>query len=224
MESAKILAPQSLQETLWRLEEVRQGFRSKSASQVKEALEWVASRRGLENSYCGLFSPTREDLGQGVHLPTGERVKTKVATMHILGEEALRTLIVWKMQSSPKVAEALKGMDLIIERGGKTGSYCCYNCTIAFLRTLAVTKIPRKDEILHRGLSTVKKARTANGRWHGYPYYYTLLSLSEIDTPEAREEKKHARKTAPKLLKRYSGNDRTSLFRRLALESAADAI
>jgi len=114
-------------------------------------------------------------------------------------------------------------MDLIIERGGKTGSYCCHNCTIAFLRTLAVTKIEGKNEILQKGLNTIRKARTPNGKWLGYPYYYTLLFLLEIDTPQAREEKKHAGKTTQKLLRRYQGNDRTSLFRRLALESASSA-
>ena len=220
MENTKLLVPESLQETLWRLEEARQGFRTKSAAQVKEALRWVESRQGLENSYCSLFSPTAQDLSQGMRLPTGEQVRTKVATMHILGEEALRTLIVWNLQSSALVAKALKGMDLSIERGGKTGSYCCYNCTIAFLRTLAITKIDGKDDILRKGLNTIRKARTPNGKWHGYPYYYTLLFLSEIDTPQAKEEKKHAGKTSQRLLRRYQGNDRTSLFRRLALESA----
>jgi hypothetical protein len=39
METTKILVPESLQETLWRLEEVRQGFRTKSATDVQEALE-----------------------------------------------------------------------------------------------------------------------------------------------------------------------------------------
>jgi hypothetical protein len=224
MENPKILVPQSLQETLWRLEEVRQGFRTKSAAQVKEALEWIASRQGLKDSYCSLFSPTPQDLSQGVRLPTGEQIKTKAAAMHILGEEALRTLIVWNLQPSASVAEALKGIDLIIERGGKTGSYCCYNCTIAFLRTLAVTGTDRADEILQKGLNTIRKARTADGRWRGYPFYYTLLFLSEINAPSVQEERKHAMKPAQQLLKRYRGNDRTSLFRRLALQSASNEV
>jgi len=224
MENKKILVPESLQETLWRLEEVRQGFRAKSATQVKEALEWVGSRQGLKDSYCNLFSPTSQDLLRGVRLPTGEQIKTKAATMHILGEEALRTLIVWNLQSSAQVAEALKGIDLIIERGGKSGSYCCHNCTIAFLRTLAVAKIDGKDGILQKGLSTIRKARTPTGKWRGYPFYYTLLFLSEIDTPQAEEEKKYAGKSVQQVLKRYEGNDRTSLFRRLALEATLSAV
>lgn len=224
MDDKKILVSDSLQETLWRLEEVRKGFRKKSDVHIKEALEWVLSRQGLEGSYYNLFLPTSQDLLQGAHLLTGERVKTTAATRHILGEEALRTLIVWDFESSKPGREATKGFNQIIERGGKSGSYCCYNCTIAFLRTLAVTRTNARDEILEKGLRKIKKAQSPDGRWHGYPFYYTLLFLSELGSPEARNELKHAKKGADMLLKRYSGNDRKSLFRRLALEAASNAI
>jgi hypothetical protein len=224
MDDKKILVSDSLQETLWRLEEVRKGFRKKSDMHVKEALEWVLSRQGLEGSYCNLFLPTSPDLAQGAHLPTGERIKTNAATRHILGEEALRTLIVWNLESSKPVKEATKGFNQIIERGGKNGSYCCYNCTIAFLRTLAVTKINARDKILEKGLDKIKKAQSSDGRWRGFPFYYTLLFLSELDSLEAKNELKHAKKSAERLLKHYSGSDRTSLFRRLTLKAASNAI
>jgi len=224
MDDTKILVSDSLQETLWRLEEVRKGFRKKSGMHVKEALEWVLSRQGLEGSYCNLFLPTSQDLVQGAHLLTGEHIKTNAATRHILGEEALRTLIVWNFESSKPVKEATKGFNQIIERGGKNGSYCCYNCTIAFLRTLAVTKTHARDEILEKGLDKIKKARLSDGRWHGYPFYYTLLFLSELDSPHAKNELKHAKNAAKRLLKHYNGSDRTSLFRRLALNAASNTI
>jgi hypothetical protein len=224
MDDKKILVSDSLQETLWRLEEVRKGFRKKSDMHVKEALEWVLSRQGLEGSYCNLFLPTSPDLAQGAHLPTGERIKTNAATRHILGEEALRTLIVWNLESSKPVKEATKGFNQIIERGGKNGSYCCYNCTIAFLRTLAVTKTNARDKILEKGLDKIKKAQSSDGRWRGFPFYYTLLFLSELDSLDAKNELKHAKKGAERLLKHYSGSDRTSLFRRLTLKAASNAI
>ena len=40
----QVLVPESLAETLWRLEEVRQGFRAKSTAQVQEALNWIRAR------------------------------------------------------------------------------------------------------------------------------------------------------------------------------------
>jgi len=216
----KVLIPDSLQETLWRLEEVRQGFRDKSDVHVREALQWVLSRQGLKGSYSNLFMPTSEDLTQGVRLLTGEWHPSRNAlTRHVLGEEALRTVILWNLKSSPAVTDALKGFDRILGRGGKSGRYCCYTCTMAFLRTLAVVKPAEWEGILEKGLKRMKEARTSNGRWHGYPFYYTLLTLSEIDMPSARAELKHASKTAERLLKRHVCSDRTSLFRRLGLEA-----
>lgn len=224
METKKILVPESLQETLWRLEEVRQGLRSKSAADVQEALEWVLARQGLQGSYFNLFMPTNQDLSQGVRLLTGERMLSDAGTRHVLGEEALRTVIVWKLGSSSAVKQALKGFNDLLEAGAKGGSWCCYTCTAAFLRTLAVTKPDNWNGILEKGLNRMKRARTPNGRWHGFPFYYTLLTLSEMDTPSARVELRHAGKTAEKLLKRYFSDDRVSRFRRLGLKAALNFV
>jgi hypothetical protein len=224
METTKILVPESLQETLWRLEEVRQGFRTKSATCVQEALEWVLARQGLQRSYFNLFMPTNQDLSQGVRLLTGERMLSDAGTRHVLGEEALRTVIVWKLRSSSAVKQALKGFNDLLEAGAKSGRWCCHTCTAAFLRTLAVAKPDKWDRILEKGLDRIKKARTADGRWHGFPFYYTLLTLSEMDTPSARAELRHANKIAERLLKRYHNDDRISSFRRLGLKAALNAV
>ena len=218
METKKILVSESLQETLWRLEEVRQGFRSKSPAHVQEALQWVLSRQGLPGSYSNLFMPTVQDVTQGARLLTGERMQSGGGTRHVLGEEALRTVIVWKLESTSAVKEAVKGFNQIIARGGKSGSYCCHTCTMSFLRTLTVVKPDEGDEIVEKGLNKIRKERTSDGRWHGFPFYYTLLTLSEIDTTSAHAELRHASKTAERLLKRYQNDDRVSRFRRLTLE------
>jgi len=146
-------------------------------------------------------------------------MQSDVATRHILGEEALRTVIVWKLGSSPAVKQALKGFDDLLEAGGKNGSWCCHTCSIAFLRTLATVEPNKWDRTLENGLNRIKKARTLDGRWHGFPFYYTLLTLSGMDISYARAELRHASKIAERLLKRYHGDDRTSHFRRLGLEA-----
>jgi len=145
-------------------------------------------------------------------------------TRHVLSEEALRTVIVWKLGSSSVVKRALESFNDLLEAGAKSGSWCCYTCTIAFLRTLAVVKPDRWDRILEKGLNRIKKARTTDGRWHGFPFYYTLLTLSGMDTPSARAELRHSSKIAERLLKRYRSDDRISRFRRLGLETALNVV
>ena len=145
-------------------------------------------------------------------------------TRHVLGEESLRTAIVWKLRSPSAVKQALKGFNDLLEAGAKSGGWCCYTCTIAFLRALAVAKPDKWDRILEKGLNRINKARTPDGRWHGFPFYYTLLTLSDIHTPSAQAELRHAGKIAERLLKRYHSDDRRSRFRRLALEAALSVV
>lgn len=225
MESERILVRESLAETLWRLEEVRQGFRPKSATQVEQALDWVLSRQGLKGSYMKLFAATEKDL-PGVRLPTGEKIES-AALRHILGEEALRAVILWNLGSSSAARGAIDSFNQLLERGEpcakNSGFYCCYKCTPAFLRTLIVARPDKWKETLERGVENIKKERTPDGRWHGFPFFYTLLTLSETDSPSAKAELEHAGRIARRLLKRYQRNDRTSHFRKLGLEAALSA-
>jgi hypothetical protein len=226
MQSEGILVSESLAETLWRLEEVRQGFRPKSTAQVQEALKWVLSRQGLKGAYGGLFAATENDR-RGVKLLTGERIES-AALRHILGEEALRTALVWNLKLSPAVKKATEGFNKLLDIGTEpcareTGFFCCHKCAPAFLRTLAVVKPDNWGTTLDKGIKRIKKERLPDGKWHGFPFYYTLLTLSEIDTPTAKAELKHASKTAKSLINRYQKEDRISRFRKLALQATFTA-
>jgi hypothetical protein len=220
-----IFVADSLAETLWRLEEVRRGFRLKVDTQVREALNWVLSRQGLKGAYRGLFAPTEKDL-RGVKLLTGESIFS-AALRHILGEEALRTVVAWNLGSSSTVKE-VKESFVSLERLGEcpakeSGFFCCHKCTIAFLRTLAVVKPDGWRATLEKGVENIRKKRTLNGKWHGFPFYYTLLALSEIDLPSAKVELRYASVVAKKLLNRYQEEDRISRFRKVGLEAAISA-
>lgn len=221
----KLLAPESLQETVYRLEEVRRGFRTSSDKEVQEALNWILGRQGLKGSYRKLFAPTEKDLSDGLQMLTGERFPGRgLLTRHILGEEALRAVVLWNRKSHPIAMKALDGFEEMVN-SHPSGFYCCYNCTSPFLRTLSTVKPKRWDEILDEGIGNIKKTRVSNGRWQGFPFYYTLLALSEMDVRSAKDELKYAGKTAQKLIKKYKkGNDRASRFKTIGLEAAVNAL
>jgi hypothetical protein len=221
-----ILAMNSLAETLWRLEEVKCGFRKESDSNAKAALDWVLSRQGLKGAYRSLFAPTETDV-QGVKLITGEPILS-AALRHILGEEALRTAIAWNRQSTPAAKTAISCFKDILTGSGEpapleTGWFCCHKCTIAFLRTLTMVKPEGWKTTLQRGIENIKRKRTPDSRWHGFPFYYTLLFLSEVDLPSAKAELKHASAAAKKVLNRYPKADRVSRFRKIGLDAAMNA-
>jgi hypothetical protein len=227
LEESRILVLGSLAETLWRLEEVRRGFRPRVDIRVTEALNWILSRQGLKGEYRGLFAPTEEDV-RGVKLPTGEPIFS-AALRHILGEEALRAIIVWNVKSSSTVKKAKESFVHLLEGVGEppakvSGFFCCHKCTPAFLRTLAVVKPDGWETILQKGIENIRKERTSDGKWGGFPFYYTLLALSEMDILSAKVELQHASVAAKKLLNRYLKEDRISRFRKIGLEAAMTAL
>jgi hypothetical protein len=223
---SRILVSSSLAETLWRLEEVKRGFRPRAEAQIREAVNWVLSRQGLTGAYRGLFAPTEKDM-RGVKLPTGEPIFS-AALRHILGEEALRTTVVWNFGSSSTTKRARESFVHLLENVGKPpakacGFFCCHKCTPAFLRTLTVVKPDGWEATLDKGVANIRRKGTSDGKWSGFPFYYTLLTLSEMDTPSAKVELQHASVAAKKLLNRYLKEDRISRFRKIGLEAAMTA-
>jgi hypothetical protein len=220
-----LLVPESLQETVYRLEEVRRGLRTSSDEEVQESLNWVLGRQGLKGSYRKLFAPTEKDLSEGLQMLTGEQYPRRgLLARHILGEEALRAVVLWNRRSHPAAMKALEGFEEMMN-SHPGGFYCCYNCAPAFLKTLSVVNLNNSDEILDKGIGNIKKARVSNGRWRGFPFYYTLLVLSEMDASSAKAELRYAGKTAQKLIKKYENKvDRASRFKTIGLKAAVNAL
>jgi hypothetical protein len=86
--------------------------------------------------------------------------------------------------------------------GPRAGFYCCGKCTVAYWRHLAVGGLDHAERRLATGITHLKACRQDNGRWGLYPFWYTLLALSEIDMPSARRELRHATPVCERILKR----------------------
>jgi len=103
------------------------------------------------------------------------------------------------------------------------GYFCCKHCTRGCLRSVNAVKTEGWEKTLKNGVAGVKKMRTPDGRWHRYPFHYTLLMLSEVDSASAKRELKYTRSIAERLITRYENKpDRTSRFRAHVLNIALD--
>lgn len=186
-----------------------------AAEKLKTA-KWLASRQGVKHSYSGLPAPTDADL-EGIKLFTGEPITTGAGVCHILGEESLRLMLLL----GKKEAEVRRGIGLanesMLKRLGKpdAGGYCCGKCSVAYWRTLLAGGFDNQEARLANGLKSLKKYRDGKGRWGHYPFYYTLLALSEMDAPAAITEMRYA---APVLERIRGGSDKHSLRRRKLAE------
>jgi hypothetical protein len=76
----------------------------------------------------------------------------------------------------------------------------------------------RPEALLRSGLKLLKSYRDGKGRWRRFPLYYTLLALSEIDTPLAIREMKYAAPILERFIKRKPKDEKYAQPRRALAE------
>ncbi len=223
-----ILNPDSLALTLDALNEVFFYSRSLSNFQREQVANWIAGRQDKPGSYANMFAPTESDYKEGIRLFTGERVRSRAATGHILGEETCRALNLLDV-SNDSVQNALNraslGMITRLALSKRTpGMYCCGKCSVSLWRHLTVGGFVDTERELEAGMEALKLYRDGNGRWKRFPFYYTLLALSEIELPSAIREMEYTAPLLTRLLKRTPKDDNISERRRLLAERILEKI
>ncbi|MBN1919108.1 MAG: hypothetical protein JW889_14475 [Verrucomicrobia bacterium] len=214
---------QSLNATLDAVNDARfHGLRLSKAERV-EAARWITGRQDLAGSYHGMFAPTDRDFERGLRLFTGEVMRTRAGTAHVLSEEACHALIVLDVEETG-VREALRlateSITPYLESldGPRAGFYCCGKCTVAYWRHLAVGGLDHAEHRLSTGMKHLKARRQDDGRWGLYPFWYTLLALTEIELPAARRELKHAAPVCEHVLRRRPADQPFAARRRQLAE------
>ena len=221
----KLINQRSLAGTLDAVNDAMFFNKTLSVQDRKEAAAWLAERQGLPGSYAGMFAPTRKDFAEPVRLFTGEKVTSGAATAHILGEETCRTLILLN-DTRKRTAHALQqANDAMYARlkGCESGShvigmFCCGTCSVSMWRHLSAGGFRQQAKRLKAGMADLHGHRDGNGRWRRFPFYYTLLALSELDPKLSKGEIQYAAPVCERLLKRQSGRDKYSRRRKVLLE------
>ena len=192
-----------------------------------EVAKWIASRQGLPRSYAGMFAPTDRDYSEGARVFTGEKIASRVGTGHILGEEALRALLLLGLDTvavRAAVAAAQVGLEAALRgweaRGYDTGMYCCCTCSCAYWRNLSAGGLSRAERRLAMGMEDLKARRLGTGKWPNFPFYYTVLALTDIDLPGAVAELRYAAPVLERYLKRSERNEPYHVRRRAVAERA----
>jgi len=192
-------------------------------AEAAEAAAWIVARQGLRGAYRGMFAPTEADFKRGAVLFTGETIESRAGCAHVMGEEACRALLL--LGGDKHVKDALSRATSWMAPPTDhplpmPGWYCCHTCSAAMWRHLAVSPAPYAEMILAGGIRVVKSRRERTGKWRGFPFYYTLLALTDIDLPGAREEMRYVAPVCERLLKRPARRDKVSRRRRAVMERA----
>jgi hypothetical protein len=189
----------SLSQTVDAINSAQFSGRTLPAAERGQAARWIAGRQGLPGAYGDTFAGFPSERSKGIVLFTGERIASASAR-HILGEEASRALRQLRVRD-PGVTRALESADIglmrCLERAAEDprsnpGLFCCGKCSVGLWRNLLAGGLDRREERLRRGASYLRSMRDGERQWQRFPFWYTVLALSEMDTAEARAELKYA--------------------------------
>jgi hypothetical protein len=174
--------------------------RTLGAAERGQAARWIAGRQGLPGAYGGTFAGFPSERSKGIVLFTGERIAFASAR-HILGEEASRALRQLRVRDS-SVTRAIDAADAglmrclervaLDPRKRNPGLFCCGKCSVGLWRNLLAGGLDRQEERLRRGALHLRSMRAGEHQWRKFPFWYTVLALSEMDSAEARTELKYA--------------------------------
>jgi hypothetical protein len=203
--------------------------RALAAAERSHVARWIAARQGLPGSYGGTFAGFPSERSREIVLFTGERIASASAR-HILGEEASRALRLLRVRDR-SVMRALEAADdgLIRclaratedPRNRNPGLYCCGKCSVGLWRNLLSNGLSRREERLRHGALHLRSVRDGEHGWRKFPFWYTVLALSEMDSGEAKAELKYA---APALERTASRPMGSTVYARRRLELAARAL
>jgi len=161
--------------------------------------DFIISRQN-NDAYAGTFAPTENDSKQELIVFTGERIKSRAGRYHMIGEEAsgiLRRLDLHDEKTDNALRKADDGLKKQINKSLENpryeyGMYCCKSCSCALWINLASGGLDNDSKMLKAGLNYLRKHRDNKGSWKGFPVYYTLYVLNEIDFSLAKDELKYA--------------------------------
>ena len=170
------------------------------ATERAQTARWIAARQGLPGAYGDTFAGFPSERAGGIVLFTGERIAFASAR-HILGEEASRAVRLLGVRDST-VARALEAADAGMmrrlaraaedPRSRNPGLFCCGKCSVGLWRNLLSGGLDRRGERLRRGAGHLRTVRDGEQGWRKFPFWYTVLALSEMDSDEAKAELKYA--------------------------------
>ena len=180
----------------------------------------IISRQVAAGSAAGMFSHSSADGDAAPRLFSGERVYTQLAARHTLLIDSARILTFLQVNNGA-VRRALELAKQKME-ARCYANFCavgeCRHLTIAFMRYLITCGLPGSDQRLGLFFNRLTAHRDQQGKWGSFPFYFTLLMLSESDSPQAAEERLHAAPACAAALKHLGKDDQISRRRKAIIK------
>ena len=180
---------------------VDQSRKSGDEIDFEQVVEFIAGQQIHYGANAGVFVESRNVSSPQSQLYTGERLQTHLAMKNILTIESTRALVL--SGSSSEIAQSSIALADKWFENQCFSDFCaageCRHSSIAFIRYLNALG---KTNHVENMIANLSKFRDGKGGWKGFPYFLTLLMLSEIESPNADNELIYALPSAEQRFKR----------------------
>ncbi len=189
-----LIHPNSLVSTVDSTMEALFYAQSIPAPQQEQIGAFIISHQTVSGRNSGFFYSPASDNGAPLGLFSGERLTTQFAHRHYLLIENTRLLRLLRLDD----VKVTQSIHLAEQRMNSTcySKFCttgeCKTLSIAYMRYLALNPREHTGELLVSFLRILADHRDGKGKWLGFPYYYTLLVLAELNHPSALAELDYA--------------------------------
>jgi hypothetical protein len=207
-----IVHPTSLSDTLDSAAEIIFNQKTILPSQRSDLAAMLTSRQIQSEPNSGYFLPFTSESGTQATLFTGEPLHNEFASHNIQLIEAARLLVLIAIDDPDSVRSirlADRRMNMLCY-----SSFCakgeCKSLTIAYMRYLIASKTEAAAIRLDQLLTKLAAYRDGKGKWQGFPFYYTLLMLSESKSHEAANEIEYSASFFNRLRKQEWSKERFS--------------
>ena len=171
----------------------------------EEIAALIINRQCQTGVNAGLFIPFAAESETKVKLFSGEQLKTTLAHTHIQLIEAVRILKLLALEGH-SVTQSILLAEHCMEKMCYS-NFCakgeCRALTIAYLRYLSLDGTGNSASQISTHLTNLTNQHDRKGKWGRFPFYMTLLMLTEADNPLAIQELKYA---APACKKQQAQN------------------
>jgi len=175
--------------------------RSGDVLDFEQVVEFIAGQQIRYGRDAGIFVESRNVSRSKPRVYTGERLQTYLAAKNILTIDSARALIL-SGSTSDVVQSSITLVDSWLEQQCFS-DFCaageCRHSSLAFIRYLNACS---KTDRLETMISKLSKFRDGKGGWKGFPYFFTLLVLAEIESPIANDELSYALASLERRFKR----------------------
>jgi hypothetical protein len=184
-----------------------------------QLVNWILGHQNREKKF--IFYPTAADQDAGVRLFSGEKIKAKFLADNTVELETLRLLALLRPEM-PEVQQLFwdanqRLFPICFANGCTVGK--CRHASIAVMRYLTASDFSGSADRLERTLGILKQHRDGDSKWKAFPFYFTLLWLTELPDDLSRDELQYARANCERILaKGLQGDDPSDALRKKILQ------